>query len=213
MKTDDLIAMLATGVTPAPCGAARQRFQTALLLGGLGALTLMLLGYGLRPDLASAARLPMFWLKLAFPLALAIPALVLTARLSHPGMRPGRVWVALLVPWLLLSGLAAEVLLSAPPEQRLALALGQTWLSCAFNIALVSMPVMVGVLWAMKGLAPTQLRLAGACAGLLSAAVGTMAYALHCPEMQAPFLAIWYVLGLAIPAALGALLGPRVLHW
>jgi hypothetical protein len=31
--------------------------------------------------------------------------------------------------------------------------------------------------------------------------------------MQAPFLAIWYLLGMLIPTALGALLGPRLLRW
>jgi hypothetical protein len=38
-------------------------------------------------------------------------------------------------------------------------------------------------------------------------------YAFHCPELAAPFLGVWYVLGMLIPAALGALIGPRVLHW
>jgi hypothetical protein len=33
------------------------------------------------------------------------------------------------------------------------------------------------------------------------------------PELQAPFLAVWYVLGMAVPVAVGALLGPRVLRW
>ncbi|HPA91994.1 MAG TPA: NrsF family protein [Quisquiliibacterium sp.] len=36
---------------------------------------------------------------------------------------------------------------------------------------------------------------------------------MHCPEMAAPFLAVWYVGGVLAVAALGALLGPRVLRW
>jgi hypothetical protein len=31
--------------------------------------------------------------------------------------------------------------------------------------------------------------------------------------MEAPFLAIWYLLGMLIPTLLGALLGPRLLRW
>ncbi|KAG5715748.1 hypothetical protein E4T56_gene14714, partial [Termitomyces sp. T112] len=31
--------------------------------------------------------------------------------------------------------------------------------------------------------------------------------------MAAPFLAVWYVAGVAIPAVLGALLGPPLLRW
>ena len=65
----------------------------------------------------------------------------------------------------------------------------------------------------MKGLAPTRLALAGAAAGLLAGAGGALIYALHCPEMAAPFLAIWYLLGMLIPTAVGALLGPRLLRW
>jgi len=38
-------------------------------------------------------------------------------------------------------------------------------------------------------------------------------YAFHCPELALPFLAIWYVAGMALPVVAGALLGPRVLRW
>ena len=44
-------------------------------------------------------------------------------------------------------------------------------------------------------------------------ALGALVYALHCPEMATPFLAVWYVAGMAIPTALGAVLGPRLLRW
>jgi hypothetical protein len=61
--------------------------------------------------------------------------------------------------------------------------------------------------------APTRLRLAGAAAGLFSGAVGAVVYCFHCPELDAPFIAFWYLLGILIPAAAGALLGPRLLRW
>lgn len=44
-------------------------------------------------------------------------------------------------------------------------------------------------------------------------AVGALVYALRCPEMAAPFLGIWYLLGILIPTALGAMLGPPLLRW
>ena len=77
MKTDDLIAMLANGVAPIDAQAPRKRFLTALVWGVLGAFLVMLLGYGVRHDLAQAASLPMFWVKLAFPLAIVLPAVLL----------------------------------------------------------------------------------------------------------------------------------------
>ena len=213
MKTDDLIAMLATGVAPVDPHLVAKRFAIALLLGGAGAFALMLMGYGIRPDLAQAALAPMLWVKLGFALVIAASSLVLAERLARPGVRPGKAWVGVALPWLAISAMGLVVLLNAPPDARLGLVLGRTWLTCALSISLIASPVFVGVLWALRGLAPTRLRLAGASAGLLAAAVGTLVYALHCPEVEAPFLAVWYVLGLALPTAVGALIGPKLLRW
>jgi hypothetical protein len=55
--------------------------------------------------------------------------------------------------------------------------------------------------------------LAGGAAGLVAGSVAAFAYAVHCTEMQAPFLAVWYVIGMLVPAFAGALLGPRLLRW
>jgi hypothetical protein len=213
MKTDDLIAMLATGVEPVDPHQAAKRFAAALLTGGAGAFALMLMGYGIRPDLAQAALAPMLWVKLGFAFVIAASSLVLTERLARPGVRPGKAWVGVALPWLAISAMGLVVLLNAPPDTRLGLVLGRTWLTCAFSISLIASPVFMGLLWALRGLAPTRLRLTGASAGLLAAAVGALVYALHCPEVEAPFLAVWYVLGLALPTAVGAVVGPRLLRW
>lgn len=213
MKTDDLIAMLATGVAPVDPHLVAKRFATGLLLGGAGALALMLMGYGIRPDLAQAAQAPMLWVKLGFAFVIAVSSLVLTERLARPGVRPGRAWVGVALPWAAISFMGLVVLMGAPPQERLGLVLGRTWLSCALSISLIASPVFVGLVWTLRGLAPTRLGLAGACAGLLAAAVGALVYALHCPEVEAPFLAVWYVLGLLIPTVVGALIGPKLLRW
>ncbi len=107
-------------------------------------------------------------------------------------------------------GLAAVVLLAAAPGERMPLTMGSSWNTCPFNIALLSLPALVLLLAAMRSLAPTRLRWAGAATGLLAGALGTLVYVLHCPELEAPFLAVWYVLGMLIPVAVGALVGPRV---
>jgi hypothetical protein len=49
--------------------------------------------------------------------------------------------------------------------------------------------------------------------GLTAGALGAAVYALHCDEMAAPFLATWYLLGMTIPALIGAGAGPRLLRW
>jgi hypothetical protein len=55
--------------------------------------------------------------------------------------------------------------------------------------------------------------LAGAAAGLVAGASAATVYGFHCPETAAPFILVWYSLGIALAAGLGALAGPWVLRW
>ncbi|OGA53519.1 MAG: hypothetical protein A3F74_07275 [Betaproteobacteria bacterium RIFCSPLOWO2_12_FULL_62_58] len=213
MKTDELIAMLARGTDVVDFDVPQRRLTTALGWGAFGATLLMAVMLGVRPDLAEAVWLPMFWVKLAFPAALLAGALLAVLRLSRPGVRLGRAPAAIAAPVLAMWLLAAVVLFGAAPAEREQLVFGETWASCMFNIAILSAPVLGALLWAMKGVAPTRLTLAGSAAGLLSGAMGALVYSLYCTEMAAPFVGIWYVLGMLIPTALGAMLGPRLLRW
>jgi hypothetical protein len=69
------------------------------------------------------------------------------------------------------------------------------------------------VLAEIRALAPTRLRLAGLSAGLLAGAIGCLAFSLRCDRIGVPSWSEWYVLGIFIPAALGALIGPKALRW
>ena len=213
MRTDELIAMLARDAGPVEPGVPRRRYAVALGWGAFGTTLLMAIVLGVRPDLTEAVRLPMFWVKLAFPGALLAAAILAVLRLSRPGAPLGRMPALLAAPVLAMWLLAAVVLLAAVPADRGELLLGFSAASCPFAIALLSVPLFVAALWAMKGLAPTRLALAGAASGLLAGAGGALVYALYCPEMAAPFIGTWYLLGMLIPTALGALLGPRLLRW
>jgi len=213
MKTDELVTMLATQAGSVEANTTARRYATALGWGAFGATLLMAILLGVRPDIEEAARLPMFWIKLAFPASVAVGSLFAVSRLSRPGTQLGRVPGALLAPVLAMWLLAAYVLLAAPLPERAALVMGGTWKYCLVDIPKLSLPVLVATLWAMKGLAPTRLALAGAAAGLLAGAIGALVYALHCPEMEAPFLGVWYVAGMLIPTVAGALLGPIMLRW
>jgi len=213
MKTDDLIAMLAAGGGAVDARAPRRRFAHALGWGGISALLLMAVLMGVRSDLPVMASEPMFWTKLAYCAALAVAALVLAARMARPGARAAGWSMALVLPLLAMWLLAALALNGATGAERDALVFGTTWRACAFSIALLSLPLFAGFLWAMRGLAPTRPALAGATAGFLSGAAAALIYSLHCPELGAPFLGIWYPLGMLIPAAAGAIIGPRTLRW
>ncbi len=213
MRSDDLVTMLATGAGAVQPNQTARRFATAIAWGALGAALLMAPLLGLRPDLAAALLLPMFWVKLAFVAGLGAASLFAALRLSRPGMPLDWAPGALAAPVLAILLLAAIALVRADTAQRALLFFGNTWDECPFLIALLSVPAFVAAMWAMQGLAPTRLRLAGAAAGLLAGAVGALVYCLHCTEMGAPCIGVWYLLGMLIPSAVGALLGPRLLRW
>jgi hypothetical protein len=118
-----------------------------------------------------------------------------------------------MLPVAVLAALAAASLASAEPALREALIFGDTWTDCIVNVAILAIPAFVGALWVMRGLAPTRPAMAGAFCGLFAGAIGAFAYALHCPEMAAPFLAAWYTAGIAVPIVAGAVLGRFVLRW
>lgn len=213
MKTDELVRMLAAQAAPVPPRAARRRLGAALLAGALLSLALLLATLGPRPDLAQALREEAFWLKQLYALALAGIAFALAQRLARPGMAAGAPARLLWLPPAALAVLALAVLAVTSPEARGALLLGRTWRSCPFNIVLMALPLLGALLWGLKGLAPTRPGAAGAATGLLAGGLGTAVYALHCPESGVPFIALWYGLGMALSAALGALAGVRLLRW
>lgn len=213
MKTDELIAALANDAAPVPPGRAERRFLLWLAGGPLCALALMLVLLHPRADLAQALTWPMFWFKVLWPLAMLAMAWVLLLRLGHPGRSAGRAAWAAFAPLPLVTLAGALVLARAEPGGRLPLLLGQTWFECPELIALLALPAFVLAFAALRGLAPTRLRLAGAVAGLFAGAAAAFAYAFHCPELQLPFLGLWYVLGMLVPVAAGAWLGPHLLRW
>lgn len=213
MRTDDLIHVLATGAGPAATGSVPRRYAIALSLGALGAVVLVAIHFGINPRLAEVAALPKFWVRELFVASVAATSLVALARLARPGVELGRAAIAMLVPLLAIWTLAGFVLALAPPDARAALVLGSTWRECPYNITLVALPALAAMLWAVRGLAPTRPALAGAAAGVLAGGLGAIAYTLHCPELEAPFLGVWYVLGMAIPALAGAAIGARLLRW
>lgn len=214
MKTEELIALLAAGGGTADSRMPSRRLGLAIAVGLLGACMLMAGVLGVRPDLTRGATADaMFWVKVAFAAVGALVAVIAVSRLSRPGARLSSLPAALAAPLIAIWILAAFALINAAPGQRATLVFGETWLVCPLGIALLAAPLFVAVLWAMKGLAPTKLVLAGAAAGLVSGTLGALVYTLHCPEVAAPFVGVWYVLGMLIPTGIGALIGPRILRW
>jgi hypothetical protein len=181
-----------------------------------GALVALILTGGvlhMNPALPHEVSEPAFWVRELYCASLAVLAVLAVARLARPGARfgllPAGIAVVVLVMWIL----AATTLLSAASQKRAHLLLGATFAVCPVLIAFVSVPPFLSFLWIVKDLGPTRLRWAGAASGFASGSIGALIYTLHCPELAAPFLAIWYLLGMLIPTTLGAWLGPRLLRW
>lgn len=213
MKTEALIDLLAAGPLEVRGRAVTRRFGLALALGAILVFAVMVPWLGIRPDLVQVLNTSAMWIKLAFVLAVTAGALWVSARLARPGVRPGFAWVALVAPFVVIWSISVGQISVADAGERLDLFLGLTWAVCPWSIALLSAPAFALSMWAMRGLAPTRLRLAGASAGMVAGGLAASVYALHCPEMAAPFVGFWYVLGMLIPTAVGALLGPRLLRW
>ena len=213
MRTDDFIDLLATRSIAVDGSPAGRRLLAALGLGALAATLLMVLTLGPRHDFVVVAGLPAFWVKIGFVASLFAASLFSLWRLARPGTRTSVLPAIVAAPVLALWIIALAVLAQVDPGERGGLILGETWKSCALLITMLSIPVFVALVWALQELAPTRLRLAGAAAGLVAGSTGALVYCLHCPEIAAPFIGLWYVLGILVPTAVGALIGERLLRW
>ncbi|QYK42627.1 MAG: DUF1109 domain-containing protein [Paracoccaceae bacterium] len=211
MKTDDLIAMLATGAEPVRSAGDMRRLLMGLplALGAAAFAVALWLGF-LSPGLwGPSATLP----KLIYAAALSGSGLWLLRRLGRPGapVAVPAAMVATVLGIALASGLAD--MMSTDAGARSMRLMGKSASQCPLAILALSLPAMAVAMAAARQLAPVRLRLAGAAAGLAAGGLAAMAYALACTEGAPAFIAVWYTLGMLLAAGLGALIGPRALRW
>jgi hypothetical protein len=212
MKTDELIAVLSAGTTPIAAGAARRRLLLACLIGVVGAAVLVFAI--LRPrDLIAASRTGTFWMKVGYGAWLGAGGYLLADRAARPGARLGAAPWLTAAPLAIAAAMAVNDLAWMPASAWRAAWMGASAGFCPIAILVAATPVFIAVAAALRRLAPTRLRFAGAAAGLLAGGLGAAVYALWCREPSAVFVASWYTLGIAACAGLGALLGPRALRW
>ncbi|MFP6560187.1 DUF1109 domain-containing protein [Paraburkholderia sp. B3] len=213
MKTRDLITRLASEMSPVEHNAVPRLLNRALMRGLAGNAALLVALYGLRSDMPELIFTAMFWVRLAFPLAIVVAAMKLTERLGRPGAPLRLAWFAVALPIGTMLFAAGSILLATPPDYRLQLMLRTTWRTTTASVVLLSLPSLAAIMHAMKQLAPTRLASAGAGAGLLAGAQGLLVYSLYCSEMAVPFWVVWYVLAIIIMIAIGAVIAPRYLRW
>ena len=213
MRTDDLIDHLSGVLEPTP--PAQVVRILAVGLGGGAALSaiLMVATIGVRPDLTEAMGDGSFWLKFVYTFVVALLCFATVDRLARPDASVGRLFVLLIVPFLVMVGLAAREFMPADTATQHALIMGHSARVCSILIAGLSLPLFAGLFWALRQLAPTRLTEAGAAAGLLAGSAAATIYAFHCTESTSTFIAIWYSAGILLTTLLGAALGRFLLRW
>jgi hypothetical protein len=80
-------------------------------------------------------------------------------------------------------------------------------------VPLMSLPLLAAALIGLRHGAPARPAVSGAVAGLVSAGLAATLYASHCTDDSPLFVATWYTLATALMAAIGALVGSRVLRY
>ncbi len=213
MPTDKLIDSFCDEVRAAPRNYAARRLGIGLGLGLIVSAAVMLVWLGVRPDFSDAMATGPFWIKFAYTLGTAGAMLWLLERLARPGARTAVQTVVSGVPLTLMLVLGLIQWVAAAPGQRQHLTLGGSYDICPWRIMALSIPLLIGGLWAMRGLAPTRPALAGAIAGISAGGAGAFVYAFHCDESAMPFVAVWYTLGIAASGLVGAVIGRRLLRW
>ncbi|MDB5740253.1 MAG: hypothetical protein JWP16_1293 [Alphaproteobacteria bacterium] len=212
MQTDDLIAHLAEELRPVRPGAVTRLLLLALAVGLAASAIVMLSVLGPRHHFAVAITGFGMWVKIAYTFILAALGFWLVERAGRPGADMLRPAMMLALPVLVIVSLAA-LQMAAPGADMHRLVMGQSARVCAVLIVMVAAPSLVAAFWALRQLAPTRLGLAGAGAGLFAGSLGAFVYAFHCLEDSAPFVAIWYTLGIALTTVIGAFAGRWALRW
>lgn len=212
MRTDDLIADLSSRLEPQRPSALTRQLALFVLIGVTGSTVLMLAVLGLRHDFARAIVSFGMWIKLAYTFAIAFLGFWLVERAGRPGADMAKPVRILALPVLAIVLLAAAQLL-APGADVPHLILGHSSRVCAFLVTFTALPTLAATFWALRHMAPTRLTRAGLGAGLFAGAVGAFVYSFHCTEGSAPFIGIWYSLGIVSTAVIGGILGRSLLRW
>jgi hypothetical protein len=213
METEQLIRTLAADNTE-PARPVGFVLALALVAAAPVSVLMFVATLGVRPDVMTAMHNPFFDLKFAVTLALAISAVVLSLHLSRPeALLRGWALLLLLVPaGILAAGIGGEMMMPQrlPMMTRL---VGNNSRACMTAIPLISLPLLAGALYGLRHGAPTRPAVAGAVAGMLSAGLAATLYASHCTDDSPLFVMTWYSIATALVAAIGALVGSKVLRF
>jgi hypothetical protein len=207
-STDDLIRSLASAAGTRRSASLQAAFAVTGAASLACALLLVFSVIGIRQDFADmAVRMP-FAFKVVYTGALVLGASVVALYAATPGASATALYA--LSPAVIL--LALGVIFD-PAGFPIMGRTNTAFVFCLRDILFLSLPAMILTFVFMRKGAPTQPLFAGAVIGMLSASVGALAFTLACKNDSTAFVAIWYAAACAIMAAIGAIVGHRVLRW
>lgn len=215
MKTEDLVTRLCLDESQPKRWTPATALLIAVMAAFAAAISLSFVWLTPRVDLLAVldARDYTVLLKFAFTFSVVVAALPIVRDLTTPGRAVGTAVIIALLPFLIITLLAARELAMLPSVELHRLAVDASWAACLWQIPVLGLPAFAIFALCARRMAPTNLNRTGAYIGLLAGGIGAAGYALHCHDDSMVFVAIAYTLAITEMAAVGALLGPRILRW
>ncbi len=214
MRTNELINKLVADHVAEPAPKPVSYRLVMAIAGGLAiSATLLLIAWGVRPDILAALGTWRFDLKLGASLLLVIAASWVALRLSRPTTSSLSAMPALLVPMILLFAGVAYELVTVPASAWPSRAMGANGLMCVASIMALSAIPLAAAIFALRLGAPQSPAVMGAVGGLLAGSLGAIVFATHCTDDSPLFVAIWYALAIGLISMFGLVIGRRALRW
>ncbi|MFQ3251920.1 MAG: hypothetical protein ACI9U6_000194 [Loktanella salsilacus] len=212
MNTNDLIASLGADMTPVRPGLLTNGVMLGLAGGTALTAVLFAVLWGVRSDPAAIyGNMPLL-AKTLLPLALgaiALPWMLAQARPAGQSRTRHAIWA---LPAVLALLVAATLLTTPGPSWSMALQ-GKSIMTCLVSIPVLSAPILVALLVALRRGAPEHPMLCGMVAGLTAAGFAAAIYSLYCIENSPLFYGTWYTLAILGVAGVGAIAGRFALKW
>lgn len=208
---DDLIAELAADLRP----VNPIRPRSGLLLVALAALATagaVVAWAGLAPALASGHVSPNTALANGLLLMLGVSAAVATVGMASPSVGArydGPRWAMAMAAVFPVAG--GVLLLQGSDASSLEHTL-HGWRCAVRGCVASALVAAVLLVWLRRG-APVSLTRAGVWLGVAAGALGSATYGLSCPLDSVDHLGIWHFIPVAVCAAMGAFLVPKIVRW
>jgi len=98
-------------------------------------------------------------------------------------------------------------------DNTLAIASTESVLKCLAYSSIASVATAVPMVLALRRGAPTSPETAGLLTGVASGGLGAFAYSFYCPFDSLAYTGVWYTIAVAMSAAAGRFIIPRLIRW